>query len=175
MKLDDLRKAVIATQADDWHRVDDGGVTYLDTFGEVTSWRGDDEVHWLEHDRHHSRVVLKSDVAIGMAWGLDRQGDSSFWEDWVERYPDGKATAAWLDLLYHGQPVDRRFYVVVDGGRCKIPLPEQIFRGDVSAHEVRRWISYDDYRLFAIVNGIDSGYDYESYLDRSGLDVSREP
>ena len=47
----------------------------------------------------------------------------------MARFADERAWAAWLDLLNNGQAVDRRLYVVVDGGRCKLPLPEQIFAG----------------------------------------------
>jgi hypothetical protein len=141
----------------------------------VTARDGDNEVHWLDHTRHHSRYVFKPNIAIGMAWGMPREPGEGFHEDWVTRFPDEKAHAAWLDLLYHGQPVDRRMYVGVDGDRCKIPLPEQTFADDPMGREVRRWIPYEPYRLFAIVNALESSRDYERYLDQTGLDVSREP
>jgi len=175
--LDALVQTILASRADHWQNVDAGGNTYLDSFSEGMRWTKEgEEIRWLEHDGHHTRVVCKPNVAIGMAWGMDREGgDGSFFEDWVEHFPDPAASAAWLDLLYNGQPVDRRLYVVVDGGRCKIPLPEQIFRGDLTSHEVRRFIPYPDYKLLALVNELSSGFDYEDYLDRSGLDVSRDP
>lgn len=78
-------------------------------------------------------------------------------------------------MLYNGQPVDRRLYVIVDGGRCKIPLPEQIFQKDFRSPEVRRYIAFEDYRLLALVNDLSNGFEYERYLDQTGLDVAREP
>jgi hypothetical protein len=175
MTLEELQQTILASSADDWRRVDAGGPTFFDAFDQTTSWDDGVERTWLEHTFHHSRVVYSPNIQIGMAWGMPRDsGDSGFYEDWVERFPDEHASAAWLDLLLNGQPVDRRLYVVVDGGRCKIPLPGQIFHGDLRAHEVRRWISNGDYRLFKLINEIDNGVDYEGYLDRSGLDVGRD-
>jgi hypothetical protein len=161
-ETEDFLRAVIGSRAEDWHRVDGGGNTYLDSFVAVTARHDDEEVHWLEHDGHHRRVVFKPNIAIGMAWGIKREPDERFDEEWVRKFPDENAgaRAAWLDLLYNGQPVDRRLYVGVDGGRCKISLPGQTFRGDMSAHEVRRWISYGDYRRFAIVPALEGDYDY---------------
>jgi hypothetical protein len=109
MQLADLLDTIIASRADQWRNVDTGGNTYLDSFGQVGSWKDGEEVHWLEHDSHHTRVIYEPDIAIGMAWGMRREiGDGGFVEDWVERFPDPEASAAWLDLLYNGQPVNRR-------------------------------------------------------------------
>jgi hypothetical protein len=166
---------VIGSNPDDWHAVE-GGHTYLDAFSAETSFVDDQESRWLGHSQHHGRAVFKPDISIGMAWGMPRDRDGQrFFEDWIARFADETAYAAWLDLLYHGQPVHRYLYIVVDGGRCKIPLPEQTFSGDLNPHEVRRWIGYDAYRLFSVLNALDSSHDYEAYLDRSGLDVNRTP
>jgi hypothetical protein len=109
-----------------------------------------------------------------MAWGLEREiGDGTFQEDWLERFADPRASAAWLDLLYHGQLVDRRLYVVVDGGRCKLPLPEQIFApGFEWPREKRFWLPEEDYRLLRLVNEIGGGQDYDRYLQQAGFDVA---
>lgn len=87
---------------------------YLDRFSQVSSGGRT----WLEHDSHHSRAVLRDDVAIGLAWGLTE--NDTFEEDWTTRFPDPKASSAWLEVLYHGQPVDRELMVHVDG-RCYVP------------------------------------------------------
>jgi hypothetical protein len=175
MRLEELQQTILGSSPADWHPVDAGGPTLLDAFSQAKRWDGGVEVNWLEHTYHHTRVVYKPNVEIGMAWGMPRDlDDTPFHEDWVEHFPDERATAAWLDLLHGGEPVDRRLYVVVDGGRCKIPLPGQIFARDLQSREVRRFISNEEYRLLKLVNELDNGYDYEGYLDRTGLDVNRD-
>jgi hypothetical protein len=174
MTLDDLLATITASQREQWHRVDDGSVTFLDRFSQVSAWPQGEERVWLEHSSHHSRVVYTPDVAIGMAWGLQRDpDDTTFREDWLERFADPKAWAAWLDVLYNGQPVDRRLYVVVDGGRCKLPLPEQIFAKGIDwPREKRLWVPEVDAKLLRLVNEIDNGREYDRYLNQAGFDVA---
>lgn len=175
MTLDDLLTTITGSEPEQWHRVDSGWVTYMDRFSQVSSWHEGEERVWLEHTSHHSRAVYKPDIAIGMAWGLRRDpDDQGFHEDWLERFADPNAWAAWLDVLYHGQPVDRRLYVVVDGGRCSLPLPEQMFadNGLDWPREKRLWVPEVDVKLFRLVNELSSGWDFDRYLNQAGFDVA---
>jgi hypothetical protein len=168
MTLDEVREQVSATTAADWQLLDGGVVpVYLDRFSQISS--GDQT--WLEHDSHHSRAVLRDDIAIGLAWGL--RENKSFAEDWTTRFPNPRASTAWLEVLYHGQPVDRELIVHVDG-RCYVPLPEQVFddvradRPKVTALRISRW----QYEVVGRAQELGGGtYDYDEYVRQCGFEV----
>jgi hypothetical protein len=175
MRLEEFRSVVTSSEAEDWHRMQ-GWETYLYKLGNVTEYDNGQRLEIVDVESHHSRAVYQPDIAIGIAWGLPHQGGERFHEDWTERFADEKASAGWLDLLYHGQPVDRRLYVLVDGARCKLPLPEQIFAAGfgVGPREKRLWVTRRDYELVRLVNELDSGVDYDRYLRQAGFDVPDE-
>lgn len=167
MTLDEIRARIAVTTAADWHLLGGNVPVYLDKFVQVS---GGDNI-WLEHDSHHSRAVLRDDLAIGLAWGL--RENENFEEDWSSKFPDPKASSDWLEVLYHGQPVDRELIVHVDG-RCYVPLPEQIF-DDLHADQpkviglrVTRW----QHHLVGIAQGLSgTTYDYDGYVQRCGFEV----
>lgn len=174
VQLSEIVGRVTGSRPEDWHRVDAGNVTYLDRLEHGWTYENGVKQSFIEVESHHSRVVMKDDVQIGMAWGVRRDPDGErFHEDWTERFADEQASAAWLDLLYNGQLVDRRMYVVVDGGRCKLPLPEQIFAEGfgVGPREKRLWVRREDALIMGLINALDSGYDYARYLSQAGFDV----
>lgn len=167
MTLDELRERILTTTADDWHSLDGGRVpVYLDVFTQV----GSGDQTWLEHDSHHSRAVLRDDIAIGLAWGLTE--NDTFEEDWSTPFPHRGASSAWLEVLYHGQPVDRQLIVHVDG-RCYVPMPEQVFddihadRPEVVGLRITGW----QHHVVGLAQSLGGGYDYDSYVRRCGFEI----
>ncbi len=165
MTLDEIRAQITASAADGWHSL--SGAIYLPTFSQVTQG----ERVWLEHDSHHSRAVLRDDVAIGIAWGLTV--NENFEEDWSSNFPDSKASSSWLEVLYNGQPVDRELIVHVDG-RCYVPMPEQVFddlsadRPKVIGLRITRW-QHHVVGLAQALGG--TTYDYDGYVRRCGFEL----
>ncbi len=113
----------------------------------------------------------RDDIAIGLAWGL--RENETFEEEWTKRFPDPRASSAWLEVLYHGQPVVRELMVHVDG-RCYVPLPEQVFddlhadRPKVTALRVTRR-QHDVVGLAQALGG--GAYDYDDYVRRCGFEL----
>jgi hypothetical protein len=165
MTLDEIRAQITASTASGWQPL--SGPVYLPTFVQVSHG----ENVWLEHNSHHSRAVLRDDVAIGLAWGLTV--NESFEEDWSSRFPDPKASSDWLEVLYNGQPVDRELIVHVDG-RCYVPMPEQVFddvhadRPQVVGLRITQWQQH----VVGIAQALGgAGYDYGDYVRRCGFQV----
>ena len=102
---------------DDWAVLDEGPL-YLYELGEVLS--GDR--HWVEVNTHHSMAVLRADVNLRLAWGLQRDDDQHF-EGWS--WPNPKISRSLADVFWQGSLVARWTYLVVDGGACYLPDPER--------------------------------------------------
>jgi hypothetical protein len=143
--LDEIRSIVADTTASDWHVLSGDAPTYLNRFGEV---RGADE-HWLlQHSEHETRAVLRRDLDVGLAWGMEYRssGGEAIEPDWTSTTLARRANASVVEVLYRGQPVDREVYAVIDNGHGAVPWPRARFaqgaaRDDVAyeALEVSPW------------------------------------
>lgn len=124
MTLDEIRSIVADTTAADWHVLSGDAPTYLNRFAEI---HGADE-HWLQHSEHDARAVLRRDLDVGLAWGMeDRSGGESLEPDWTSTTLARRATASVVEVLYRGQPVDREVYAVIDSGHGLVPWPRARF------------------------------------------------
>ena len=121
MTLDEIRTIVADTTAADWHVLSGDAPTYLNRFGEV---RGADE-HWLQHSEHEARAVLRRDLDVGLAWGMEDPSSpgESLEPDWTSTTLARRATASVDEVLYRGQPVDRLVYAVIDNAHGLVPWP----------------------------------------------------
>ena len=146
MTLDEIRSIVAHTTAAHWHVLSEDAPTYLNRFGEV---RGADE-HWLQHAEHEARAVLRRDLDVGLAWGMEARsnGAESLEPDWTSTTLARRATASVVEVLLRGQPVDREVYAVIDNAHGLVPWPRARFAqgADVAdadakpeALEVSRW------------------------------------
>ena len=126
MKLDEIRAAVASTKAADWHLLSgDGALTYVGRFFEPRS--GEPALAFTSHER---RAVLRSDIDVGLVWGLDADrpiDDDEQSEVWwaPQLAASGKriAYAQFVEILYRGQPVDREVYALVDNSHGVMPWP----------------------------------------------------
>jgi hypothetical protein len=135
MTLDEIRSIVADTTAAHWHVLSGDAPTYLNRFGEI---RGADE-HWLQHSEHDARAVLRRDLDVGLAWGMEDRssGGESLEPDWTSTTLARRATASVVDVLYRGQPVDREVYAVIDNGHGLVPWPRARFAGDAALADVK--------------------------------------
>jgi hypothetical protein len=84
--------------------------------------RGDGELtEWIGVREHDHGWVLRSDVRIQFAYGMesDPDGDLSF--DWPS-FPDPRVIGRHVEIKFNGQPVFRDRLISVDGNRCVLPL-----------------------------------------------------
>jgi hypothetical protein len=145
MTLDEIRSIVADTTAADWRVLSGDAPTYLNRFGEI---RGADE-HWLQHSEHKARAVLRRDLDVGLAWGMEDRASTgeSLEPDWTSATLARRATASVVEVLYRGQPVDREVYAVIDDARGIVPWPRARFAqgggpaaaGEPEALEVSGW------------------------------------
>ncbi len=144
MTLDEIRSIIADTTAAHWHVLSGDAPTYLNRFGEV---RGADE-HWLQHSEHEARAVLRRDVDVGLAWGMEDRSTTgeSLEPDWTSTTLARRATASVVEVLYRGQPVDREVYAVIDNAHGVVPWPRaRLAQGaaladiEPEALEVSRW------------------------------------
>ena len=94
------------------------GPAFLESISQV----GDDRVWAPSHDQ---RATLKSNVDVGLAWGL--VWNEQFSEPWTRNFPNPVAQGCFADVLWRGVPILREEYLAVDSGRFAIPLPRQHF------------------------------------------------
>lgn len=172
MKLEELRELVADTSPDDWHALG-SGTTFLTGFAqgaELDQWR-------LWTDAHHGRASLRSNLDVGLAWGLpwETSASENFSEPWVKHFPDAKATASYADVLWRGQPVIREPYVTVDGGRYDLPLPDQTFveitpsKDALMPLTITPW-AYAVGRLVHELSG--GGWEYDEGLRRAKIQIA---
>ncbi len=118
----------------------------------TSDWLLDDElgIYTLKDDVHVNLVRQESD-------STDR-----FEEPWTQVFPDKHAFVIDYHLMYSGSFVESFMLVAVDGGRVKIPLPQQ------SGPPGSLHIDNPDYHVGKVIHGR-LGHDYDDYLRRAGI------
>ncbi len=159
MTLNELFTAILSSSVDDWHFIACGGP------GAGPSYRGRFSFDVREGARlsveeasHHAVAVYRSDLSITMAWGLDCVKD--FHEKWATAFPDSRASSHHVDVFYNGALVCRSLYVLVDGGRTKLPKPSL-------SPEILD-VPVDYVRFVHLLNRLEGQID-EDYFQRAGL------
>lgn len=101
-----------------------------------------------------------------------RHDPAYFTEAWTQSFPDTKAYAQYADVLYRGSLVDRLALVAVDGGRYKIPMPEQEFEEieNLKRKLIGYWIGPWENAMGRLITHLDAGYNYEDGLERAGIE-----
>lgn len=172
MTLNEFKKLIIGTSIEDWTNIPCWGAGTGPSYKELFSvWsKGSGEFHNIEIESHAEIFSLKSNLLVSMACGITHNDD--FIEEWANSFPDKHASSSFVDFFYSNQLVYRDIYVAVDGGRCRIPLPEMKINSET--HKIEALVvQREKYNFFRILNG--SGYDYDSYMQRAGIEVIDEP
>jgi len=119
MKLDDLLLTVESSSHDEWHKMDHFTLHGWESGERAVSGQ---QHPYLEPKWHHKLAILKSDIDVSIAFGADVVED--FGETWTANFPNPKASSILVVLRYKGAVVYEWTFVVVDGGRYLLPLPE---------------------------------------------------
>lgn len=172
MTLEEYKDLILSASLEDWNNIGCWGAgtgpSFRDSFSVWTKGAG--EFHNIEIDSHCEVYSLKKNLSVSVACGIKHNDD--FIEDWANSFPDTRASSAFVDFFYNNQLVYRDIYVSVDGGRCRIPLPDMKFNS--STHQVEKLtIPREKYKFFKLLNGL--GNDYESYFHRTKIEVVDEP
>lgn len=165
MTYDEILTTVMGSSPGQWHVVNDGPTYLHDTGGKYV--RG-----------HHSRAAYRTDVSLGLAWGLSYPDDQRTFV-WTERFADQRAYPEFLDILWNGMLIHREYGIVIDGGRAVLPWPRgEYIRGEsvmdyehitdsFTSRGVKLW------RLVAYLNSEKNEYD--RYVEQSGVVILPDP
>jgi hypothetical protein len=113
MDLRKLLSTIIDSSREDWNFI--AGETFHNTFG----IEGPPKM--LHAYAHKGTAVYIPNVAISMEFGLEWR--DNYKAKWIETFPDHHASGQYLDVFFNHALVYRTAYVYVDGGRHKLPLP----------------------------------------------------
>jgi hypothetical protein len=132
MNLEEIRAAIADSTPVHWQILSGDAPTYIGRYVD----RGSRGHEFVEHDQ---RAVYVADVDIGLAWGMTADPHNETVEPhWTRgRVQPSAAHAHVVEVLYHGQPVDREVYASVDNGHGIVPWPTPI--GSDGALEVSAW------------------------------------
>ncbi|MGI1810591.1 hypothetical protein [Priestia sp. TGN 0903] len=116
------------------------------------------------YDDEMGLYVFEGDISITIEAVRNNDEDDSFFEPWVETYPDTQAYRKIFNLRYNGSTIEQFYTAAVDGYRMYIPYPR---RADMT-------ISQEQYRIGLVINQINTGYSMEDYLSTGGITVRPE-
>jgi hypothetical protein len=172
--LREYERRIVETTHEDWTiitcRGAGAGPSYLEHMSVWTTGKG--EFANLDVESHGMRASLKSDLSIWIAWGYPCNPD--FKEEWANQFPDPKASSAYVDFFYGAGLVYRDLYVSVDGGRCRLPLPDMDI--DRETHAVRRYtVPRNKYEFFRALDRFEHLSDFQRYFQAAGFDVIDTP
>ena len=159
MRLAELLKTVEESTADSWHKMD-AHPLHGWAYGEN---RG---VPYVRPIDHNNLAVFRDDVDITLAWGASDEDDSDLTEPWTKKFADPSARIFYVDLRYRGAPVYEWLFVLVDGARYSIPLPERSAKGGF--HVMRTDLKFGDL-LFSLSGSAGSFKDLCSVLNHAEI------
>lgn len=169
MKLYELRKIIIDSTSNDWHKID-SGPTYRQGW-EI--WSGADiEGTQIKPVEHHSHAAFRDDLDLTITWGMPRDfDDRELTFPWQEAFPDTSVTAMYADVNWRGALVDREVQLVVDGGRAYLPLglPK---KDPTAEYGYREIVSTWQAGFAAVTHGFTHAYSLSEYMQRAGFEVS---
>ena len=133
MDLNLLMSIVVSSELKDWNHISCWGYGGAPSSREhLVSHEDDDH----PYGRAHSRLsVFIPDISISIACGLTWMED--FKEEWANGFPDRSACGCCADVFYNGNLVFREAFVIVDGGRTKLPMPPARDQLDVPKDQAR--------------------------------------
>jgi hypothetical protein len=125
----------------------------------------------IEVTQYSNVAALKKDLSVTLAWGYPCNND--FFESWCERFSRKDASSDYIDFYYNGAVIYRDIYVNVDGGRVMLPMPSAEYD---EGNKLRRLTivraKMDFYRL---LNSLQAGYDYDSYIRQLDAEIVDSP
>ncbi len=162
MKLEDILASCAKSKPEAWKVIPCGGGGSGPSF--LEEWGSDADGEPTLVGSHTMRAAYRPDVSIALAWGLTAHEE--FEEAWTATFERGPASSCFIDFFYNGALVERGLYVSVDGGRCKLPIPQR----DLAA-EPGLWITRWQHDFFALLNALEGVNDFDLYLRDAGFEV----
>lgn len=163
MTLHEVIRLIANSTPSEWNTISHGDAQVPAHAGckfQSTEEEMDTDVHLT----HTTGAAFLPNPLITLAWGKTFSGD--FEEPWANRFPERHATGELVDVLYAGAPVYQDRYVVVDGGRALLPLPD-VESLTVPAAKLR---------FFQLLDALDSPYGANGeYTRRAGIKAVDEP
>lgn len=157
MKLKELMDLIINSTFDQWYMIPtcnaDSGPSYHDKYF------FNEENGVLRHEEHSRIIIYKPDISITISSGLSMNDD--FVEPWANKFAVTNASSSFADVFFNNSLVFRTHYVIVDGGRCRLPMPKSA--NDLSVQ--RNYVKF--VRLVEYTPDMDSQFD--KYFKRAGL------
>lgn len=167
MELKNLMELIIKSSPDDWNTINcwgaNSGPSYHYKFTSQQQYQGQPPV--LQSASHTLVATYKPDISISMAWGLAM--NNQFMEQWINNFHDQRASSHYVDIFYNNSLVHRAIYVIVDGGRAKLPLAK-IEGTDLQVPEAYR----DFVKLLDQIDSYHSQFD--SYFQRANFAIIEE-
>jgi hypothetical protein len=173
MNLTEYNQLIFGSQFNDWTIIGcwgaGSGPSYRDA---ISVWtKGNGEFQNIEVDSHSETYSFKNDLRVSVSTGITHNDD--FIEEWANQFPDKHASSSFVDFFFCNQLVFRDIYVVVDGGRCRIPLPKIHVNNETYKIE-RLTVSRQKYEFFKLLNG-EGNTEYDRYFRRTGIEIVDEP
>jgi hypothetical protein len=173
MTLIDIIDVITRSDTKEWNHISCWGAfsapSYRDKFEFYETFNGSENV--LHHDAHSDTAAYKDDLSITIAWGL--VCNEEFVEDWANNNPASNASSHFLDVFYNGALVFRTVYVVVDGGRCSLPVLRKTY--DKQTNKV---ISLSAprgyYKLISLLDAFGKISSFDSYWSQAGAVITDE-
>jgi len=166
MKLKEILDIIVNSTSENWNGIGcwgyGSGPSYKNQFTFYEIFNGEPNI--LTAESHSDILVYKDDLSITMAYGLISNND--FKEEWANQFPDPKAHSAFIDIFYNNSLVFRETYLVVDGGRCRLPIPNFGENGDLIVPQQY----YDFIKILEMITS-GSSKNYESYFKRTGTKI----
>jgi hypothetical protein len=164
MKLEDILASCAKSKPEAWKVIPCGAAGLGPSF--LDEWSADGDGEAVLVGSHTVRAAYRPDVSIALAWGLTAQEE--FEDAWTETFGRGAASSGFIDFFYNGALVERGLYVSVDGGRCKLPIPQRDL--DETRHG-GLWITRWQHDFFALLNALEGVTDFDLYLRDAGFEV----
>jgi hypothetical protein len=163
VNLDDMLALCVKSKPSHWKVIPCGGAGAGPSF--LESWVAGPDGEPSLAGAHTMRAAYRPDISLSLAWGL--VAHDAFVESWTEVF-DSAASSHFVDFFWNGSLVERGLYVAVDGGRCKLPIPQQ----DLDAlHPAARWITRWQSQFFSLLNAFEGVPDLDEHLQRAGIQV----
>lgn len=155
MTLDAVIQEIINSYADDWS-IFEWGPFYRNHFE-------------VELDAHGSLFALRTNVSISIACGAYK--DRSWEEEWHKVFPDPKASARYVDILWNAAPIHREIGISVDGARCLLPMPRKQ-ASQVALREVEFFERVNDLTGGTRTGRV--GHGVRGYLSQANIEIVDE-
>jgi|SRR6266540_3016099 len=158
MTFDQIIDTIRVSVPDDWHlELSDFGASFHSKFKSYES-AGETYIEVHSHSHH---ATLKSDVSLVIEFGMD-EWPKEFVEPWLKEFSNSEpAIRQCAEIFYNGSLVARYLYLLVDGVRFALPIPNRQM-------EVTR----EKYDIIKLIHSLDNGgYEYEEGVQTAKIRV----